>query len=372
MMLKRYFDRHFKFDQIFNGGSEGGMKAPPQRRQASKAFKRLLFFLKSLSVVSFLAFVASFFWDFGPEDKLPFFFGQELPLTALIRTMSVSGIIGFGTNWLAIKMLFRPVFRRPIWGQGLIPAQKDRIVWQLAGGIHKHILNEEMIRARIEESGLITKVNDIVLNGLENLLEDEEFKREIKVITYKRLKTDLGKEEVRLRFTRLIDEKLEENLTSGLKGLVFKSYRKFSPKEYDAMISGVLDKVPGTVVTIIEELEKESVAIVESLKDRQGDMEEFLSRLVLDVLERIDVHKLLRKQMAGFDEAKLENMIWTATNEQLLYIQYLGTILGILGGLLIWQPLLMVCIFGSLLFILFLLDIALYNLFPTKFGKRKA
>ena len=101
-------------------------------------------------------------------------------------------------------------------------------------------------------------------------------------------------------------------------------------------------------------------------------MEAFFSKLVLDVLERIDIQFLLSKQMAGFDEAKLEQMIWSATNEQLLYIQYLGTILGILGGLLIWQPVLMLGFFGTLLVVLLLLDLALYSLFPKKFGKPKS
>lgn len=371
-MLKKYIDRHFKFDRIFEGDLEGQKKAPPQRKKASKSFKRLLVFLKSLSLLSGLAFVFSFFWDFGPQHHLPPIFGRELPLQDLIRMVSVSGLIGFFTNWVAIQMLFRPVYRRPIWGQGLIPAQKERIVWQLAGGIHKHILNEELIRARIEDSGLISKVNDVVLGGVEKVLEDEDFRREIKAMVYKKLKEDLGNEEVRIRFSRLIDEKLDEHLQSGLKGFVFKTYKRWNKNDYDSLINNLLDKVPTTVVEIIEELEKESTTIVEALKERRGEMEEFLSRLVLDVLERIDIQLLLSKQMADFDEARLEQMIWTATNEQLLYIQYLGTILGILGGLLIWQPLIMVTFFATLVGTLALIDIALYNLFPKRFGKRKA
>jgi uncharacterized membrane protein YheB (UPF0754 family) len=372
MLLKRYFDRHFRFEDLFNGHAAAEKLVAPERKKASKAFKRVIFLLKSLSYVCGAAFVLSFFWDFGPQHRLPDLWGMELPLTDLIRTMSVSGIIGFGTNWLAIKMLFRPVYKRPIWGQGLIPAQKDRIVWQLAGGIHQHILNEEMIRSRIEQSGLIGKVNTILLNGIDNLLQDEEFKREIKAMTYKRLKEDMGKEEVRLRFSRLIDEKLDEHLQSGLKAFVFKTYKRLSPQDYDALINNLLDRVPTTVVSIIEEMEKESAVIVESLKEKEDDMEAFFSKLVLDILERIDIQLLLSKQMSGFDEAKLEQMIWSATNEQLLYIQYLGTILGILGGLLIWQPVLMLGFFGTLLVVLLLLDLALYSLFPKKFGKPKS
>ena len=48
--------------------------------------------------------------------------------------ISVSGLIGYGTNYIAIRMLFRPVSKRPIWGQGLIPAQRDRIIVTLSSG----------------------------------------------------------------------------------------------------------------------------------------------------------------------------------------------------------------------------------------------
>jgi hypothetical protein len=64
-------------------------------------------------------------------------------------------------------------------------------------------------------------------------------------------------------------------------------------------------------------------------------------------------------------------MIWTATNEQLLYIEYLGTLLGIFGGLLIWQPLVMSIIFGGLFIFLFLLDLALHQLKKDSIGSRK-
>jgi uncharacterized membrane protein YheB (UPF0754 family) len=366
-MLKKYFDRHFSFDRIFKSTDEVAEAGAPGRRQMSANFKRFLTFLSILPILCGAAFLFSFFWDFGPDDLLPIF-GYDLHLEALLRMVSVSGLIGFGTNWVAIQMLFRPVVRRPIWGQGLIPAQKDRIVWQLAGGIHRHILNQDMIRARIEDSKLIQRVNDLVIQGVEDLLEDAEFRSEIKEMVRQRLEHNLSKEEVRNRFGRIIDEKLQENLQSGLKGMVFKTYKRWNKSDYEVAISKLLDSVPSTVVEIIEELEGESQSLISSLQARRGEMEEFLSRLVLDVLERIDIQLLLSKQMAHFDEARLEQMIWNATNEQLLYIEYLGTLLGILGGLVIWQPLIMGGFFVGILGSLFVLDQFLYRLKQKRLG----
>lgn len=368
-MLKKYFERHFSFGRIFKTVEKLERGEAPAKFQASAGFKRFLFLLSVLPYVCGAVFLGSFVWDFGPDHVLPIF-GYDLHLESLLRMVSVSGLIGFGTNWVAIQMLFRPVVRRPIWGQGLIPAQKDRIVWQLAGGIHRHILNEDMIRERIEQSNLVQRVNNLVLQGVEDLLADPEFKQEVKDLVYHRLQDKLSDEDIRARFSRIIDEKLDENIKGGLKGLAFKTYKRFNKNDYEAAIQNLLDSVPGTVVDIIEDMESETPALVASLQARRTEMEGFLSRLVIDVLERINIQHLLSQQMSHLDEARLEQMIWNATNEQLLYIEYLGTLLGILGGLVIWQPEIMGVTFVAVLGVLFVLDQILFRLKPRSIGNK--
>lgn len=370
-MLKKYIGRHFQFEKVFSGAVETSEPQFTPKRKRGKSFFIFLQFLKLLPIVCALGFGVSFFIDFKSDDELVIV-GQHLSMDAFIRMISISGLIGFSTNWIAIKMLFKPVFRRPVWGQGLIPAQKDRIVWQLAGGIHKHILNEDLIRDRIAESGIIRKVNQILIKGVENLLDDPEFIREVKAIAYTQIKTTMAREDIRERFTSLIDEKLDSNINKGFGGFVFQAYKKLNKKEYEAILNNILNRIPGTVVEIIEEVEKETDNITSSIRAREADMESFFLRLIVDLLERVDIRTMLSNQMAHFDEAKLEEMIWTATNEQLLYIQYLGTLLGILGGFLIWQPLFVGMAFTALLLSLSALDFLLIRLKKNNIGKRKA
>lgn len=360
-ILKKYFDRHFDFSNVFRPPSETKGAEAPGKKPFSRTFKVFVSLLYALPYICLGAFIASFFLDFGPNDFI-LLAGYKIPLTGLARTISVGGLIGYGTNWLAINMLFKPVHRRPIWGQGLIPAQKDRIVYNLAGGIHKHILSEELIRRRIKESGVITRVNKLLLRGTEDLLGDEDFRGEIKDFVYVHLKANMAKPEVREKIVTAIDGKLKENLGSGFKGLVFQTYKRLRPSEYEGLIDNLLDNVPGTVVEIMQELEQETPKLMTFLKDKEGELEKFYFRLVQDILERIDIHKLLTKQMAHLDEAGIEKMIRGATNQQLLYIQYLGTLLGILGGFLIWNPLPILILYASLLTFLFFLDKLLYGI----------
>ncbi len=370
-MVKKYLKKHFNFKEVFDAPQTVDDQSFVAKRKRKVGFFIYLQFLKVLPIICGIGFAISFFWDFGKDDLLTLG-GQALGMEAFMRMITVSGLIGFGTNWVAVKMLFKPVLRRPVWGQGLIPAHKERIVWNLAGGIHQHILNEELIRDRITKSGLAQKISHLLVDGVQNLLEDEEFSREVKLVAYKYVKERLAIPETRERFMAIIDEKLDENINTGLPSFIFKAYRKINHKEYDSILNNILNRVPGIVVELIEEVESETEAITEAIRQREKEIEDLLLKVVVDVLDRIDIRTLLSKQMEHFDEARLEQLIWSATNEQLLYIQYLGTLLGILGGLLIWQPVVFGIGFMALLVVLFLLDQLLYFLKKDNIGRFKA
>ncbi|MEX2573384.1 MAG: DUF445 family protein, partial [Balneolaceae bacterium] len=109
------------------------------RRTETKTGKPVWLFILSL-IPWFLAglFILSFFWDFHHLNLV--LFGFSYSLEGLIRFVSVSGLIGFLTNWLAITMLFRPAKKRPILGHGLIPAHKERIANRLAAAVSEDLI----------------------------------------------------------------------------------------------------------------------------------------------------------------------------------------------------------------------------------------
>jgi uncharacterized membrane-anchored protein YjiN (DUF445 family) len=361
--FRKYLSRHFSFKGVFPSKQEPhllpGQTAAEQKRRIG------LMLLQWTAWICGAGFVLSFFLDFGPQHQLKVL-GQVLPLENLLRITSISGLIGFGTNWLAIRMLFKPVQRRPVWGQGLIPAQRDRIIAGLARGIHENILSEELIRQRIHESGVIPRLNHVVVEGAVNILHDTEFREELKAFVKEWLTEVVHKEETIAKVTGVIDQKLEEKFNTGLKGFLFRSYRRMNPNDYEAMISGLVKGIPDAAVEGLTELEKMAPSLAGYLQERKPDLESFFTKVVMDVLDRADIRALLVSQMQHFDEQKLEKLIWSSTNEQLLYIQNLGTVLGILGGLLIWEPVFMGVLYGSILLLMYLADVILYRLKQKK------
>lgn len=121
-------------------------KQTPPQMSGSHAFA--LRFLRIIPIVLGLLFIGSFFWDFtGMSAEL---LGRTITFEGLLRVTAVSGLIGFLTNWLAITMLFRPRRRHPIFGQGLIPSQRERVIYRLAQAVSEELINEDIIKATIQ------------------------------------------------------------------------------------------------------------------------------------------------------------------------------------------------------------------------------
>ncbi|MBT4053217.1 MAG: hypothetical protein HOE73_09020 [Bacteroidetes Order II. Incertae sedis bacterium] len=98
------------------------------------------------------------------------------------------------------------------------------------------------------------------------------------------------------------------------------------------------------------------------IEARAEDIEDLATRVVLGFVENLDVYNMVMSNMMSYDEGKLEALIKNSSNEQLNYIKYLGGALGVLGGLVIWQPIPAVLLFSGVGGILFVVDETLFRL----------
>ena len=78
-----------------------------------------------------------------------------------------------------------------------------------------------------------------------------------------------------------------------------------------------------------------------------------MTSLLYKLINQLDVHALVEDNLRQYDEQRLEKLIKNASNDQLQYIQYLGAVLGTLGGFIIWKPI------GSLLLLVLIISITL-------------
>jgi hypothetical protein len=305
-------------------------------------------------------FAVSFVWDFpGAAVEL---FGRVLPVEGLLRILAVSGLIGFATNWLAITMLFQPRQKRPIVPQGLIPAQRERVIFRLAQAISQELINEEIIKQKIEESGAIRKYREQAVGVLKSVVEDPAFRGELKELTAAYVETVLGSEEMRAQLTQIAMEKIEDYAGQGLRGLALKAYRAVNEDAFQRSIERAVRELPGALDPLLDRIDVALDKVPEKVEARSEQIETFATKTVLGFVERLDVYSMIIENARGFDEAQLENLLKKTSNEQLNYIKYLGGILGVVGGFVIWEPVLALAVLVALGLGLWAADEALFRL----------
>lgn len=87
----------------------------------------------------------------------------------------VGAIIGYFTNWLAIKMLFRPHYEKRFFGikipftPGLIPKERKRIAESIGKAVGRYLLSPETIIESISNQGVGKKIQAWVEEKIDNL-----------------------------------------------------------------------------------------------------------------------------------------------------------------------------------------------------------
>lgn len=88
----------------------------------------------------------------------------------------VGAIIGYITNWIAIKMLFRPHVEKKIFGlrvpftPGLIPKERTRIAKSVGDTVGTHLLTTDTVVKALEGEKIENHIKKLINNKIEELL----------------------------------------------------------------------------------------------------------------------------------------------------------------------------------------------------------
>jgi len=323
--------------------------------------KFLLSTLRLLPILLFISFLFSFYWDFDGVT----YTGNSFYLTfdGLIKIVSVSGLIGFGTNWLAITMLFKPENKHPLLGQGLIPSQKEVIAFRLAQAISTDLINPNIIQKKISESGLISFYRDKSIRYIKSIVDDVEFRSELKQLTTEYIREVVANPDIRASLAKTILNSLEESIKSNkLEQIALQTYLFIRGKEAQSIVEQAIHKLPDNIDRLLEKVDAYVESIPSHLEKQSLEIETVVTDLLYQLINQLDVHHLIEENIRSFEEQRLEKMIKGATNDQLRYIQYLGALLGAVGGLVIWSPLIALVILGGLFLVIWSLDLLLMKL----------
>ena len=186
----------------------------------------------------------------------------------LLVMILISGAIGWITNWVAIKMLFRP---------------------------HKEI-NLGLFKIQ----GLIPKRKAEIGSGIANIIQNE-------LISVKDVISNIDREEFSKRLNSLIDEVLDKNLKKKVK------------EKFPVLQMFFTDKVAKDVGNTIKDI----------VMENQEKIFEIFSNYAE---ENIDFEVIISDKISNFSLDKLEEIISLLAKKELKHIEVIGAILGMLIG----------------------------------------
>lgn len=186
----------------------------------------------------------------------------------LLLAITISALIGWITNYVAIKMLFRPykemnfIFFKI---QGLIPKRKDDIGRGIAEVIDKELVS----------------IKDVV-----SQLSNDEFFEKLEL---------------------LVDEVMEKDLKTKIKE-AFPFMQLF-------LTDNVLTEIKKTIKNIIFENKEQVIAF-------------FLSYLE----EKVNFKDLVVEKISNFSLEKMERIVFELASKELKHIEIVGAVLGAIIG----------------------------------------
>ncbi|MBC1626359.1 DUF445 domain-containing protein [Listeria welshimeri] len=373
-------------------------------------------------------------------------------LFTILLMAVIGGFIGAMTNYIAIRMLFRPykalyLFNKRVpFTPGLIPKRRDELAEHIGKVVVSHLLTEDAIRARLLEENLQKEINETVakmfhekmqlettpnellhqlgyenaegrsISWLETVLEKEinhfltikktsQMNELIPVMLEKELETKLphvteritskltlfiASEEGKLQIKMMLQKFFEEHgkmgsmarmfinvesfsekiqqegaklinqedtknlinqlLTTEWKNFEAKELQELIPTEKQAHLAEQLtseiiqafphDKIFNQPVQVI--LRDYEVMIKSKIIPFAVErMLDFVATHSADIVERMDLAKLVETQIATFSLPEIEKLVVEISGRELKMITYLGGILGgfigvIQGILAIW------------------------------------
>ena len=283
----------------------------------------------------------------------------------------VGGIIGYITNDLAIRMLFRP--RKAVYigkfhvpfTPGLIPSQKSRIAQSIGSVISKQLLNEETLQETLlSESavqGLQTKVKELARGMAEeqrtlgemvesgcdqmnyhadlNALEEKLTGMICAKITEAKIGYDIldkvaGRLMGTLEQNRLLGKLVNDGTREAIKKMLAEKINEIIDEKAHDVVDGMVKKTAADLMNsrvcdIYAKYQDKEDAFISHAADLYVSV---LSGNMGKLLQAINIEKIVVDKINAFDAVQLEQMIFGIMKRELKAIVYLGAVLGFLMG----------------------------------------
>ena len=291
----------------------------------------------------------------------------------------VGGVIGYITNDVAIRMLFRPHTAKYIFGihvpftPGIIPKEKYRIAQAVGESISENLMNQEVLERSLlsdEMTGKIgSTIDKFVAKQQQNNETLEEFVRhfvtrdelqsmrdsaegDLARILYKKL----NDESVGTKISHKIIERVMEKMQGGLTGIVgntlginqimelmadpaehlmARHINELISSQSEQMVANLLhnetDKLMGMPVC---ELLRDKADQTQQVKDMAlGLYRTVITERLPRILNAINISKIIENRINEMDMNDTERIVHQVMDKELKAVIWFGALLGFIIGI---------------------------------------
>ena len=308
----------------------------------------------------------------------------------------MGGVIGYITNDIAIRMLFRPHKAKYVFGihipftPGIIPKEKGRIAEAVGGVISENLMNKEVLERYLLSEDMIGKVrsaveefiatqqrnNETVSQFLGHYLAKEEIdtisqniNQSITKQTYEKLADSSVGEKVAHIAIDHVAQKLTidgaQELLSGIGGalgglggmaaglfggnivakflgMLRDPAEHFLAKNINTMLRDngeeiVSNMIGGEVDNFLNKpvsklLEGHEEQLVQAVNTIESIYRSIITEHLPKILQSIDISKIVRERINEMDVNETEKLIFQVMDQELKAIVWLGALLGLVMG----------------------------------------
>ena len=316
--------------------------------------------------------------------------------TQYIVTPLIGGVIGYITNDIAIRMLFRPHTAKYLFGMklpftpGIIPKEKGRIAESIGGAISQNLMNQEVMQRYLLSDEMTQKVRHTVEEFLNTQKKNQESVAEFlrHYLSEKELQGIVASVNTNITnqvHHKLSDSEVGKNVAQIVVDNVVDKMKVMDPMELLSGIAGSLGGLKAAAVTMLggsvlgkffsllrepaenilanninNMLQKNGAEIVSKMignetqtflntpvaklmesKDEQiiqivntvdSIYKSIISEHLPRILESVDISKIVRERINEMDVNETERLIFLVMDKELKAIVWLGALLGFIMG----------------------------------------
>ena len=247
----------------------------------------------------------------------------------------VGAVIGYITNDIAIRMLFRPRQPKYILGwhvpftPGIIPKEKNRIAGAIGTSISENLMNRDVLERNLLSDDMIAKIRQAVRDFFDTQMHNDEtveqFARhyltdsEVQV-----LRDNVSDEASKLITAKLQDKAVGEQIAhAATQHVLDKTHHSLAGRlGADKLLSMPMRQLMAGHEEQVAQLQDGIVSVYRTV------ITERLPR----ILEAIDISTIVERRICEMDMAEAEAIIMQVMHKELRAIVWLGALLGCIMG----------------------------------------